>query len=192
MKTRFLKPVLLAAVAALAVSACATATPYQAAGTGGARGGYAEQRLESDRFRVSFSGNSVTSREQVEMGLLLRSAELTRENGFDWFSTVNRATDRDTRFQTLGTGFNDPFYDRYSPYWGPSWRFYGGGGWSPWGSPWGRGWGGFNDFDVRQIDRFEATSEIIMGRGPKPAGDPNAFDAGEVISNLGPQVTRPM
>ena len=193
MKTRFVKPVLLAAVAAIALSACATATPYQPVGAGGARGGYAEQRLENDRFRVSFSGNSVTSREQVEMGLLLRSAELTRENGYDWFATVNRATDRDTRFQTLGTGFNDPFYaGRYGGYWGPSWRFYGGGGWSPWGSPWGRGWGGFNDFDVRQIDRFEATSEILMGRGPKPAGDPNAFDAGEVIANLGPQVARPM
>ena len=51
---------------------------------------------------------------------------------------------------------------------------------------------GFNDFDVRQIDRFEATSEILMGRGPKPAGDPNAFDASEVIANLGPQLARPM
>ncbi len=29
-----------------------------------------------------------------------------------------------------------------------------------------------------------------MGRGAKPAGDPNAFDAGEVIANLGPRVTR--
>ena len=62
MKTRFVKPVLLAAVAALALSACATATPYQPVGASGARGGYAEQRLENDRFRVSFSGNSVTSK----------------------------------------------------------------------------------------------------------------------------------
>ena len=42
-----------------------------------------------------------------------------------------------------------------------------------------------------QIDKFEATAEIIMGRGPKPAGDPNAFNAAEVIQNLGPQFAAP-
>lgn len=192
MKAFPFKSVLVATAAALALSACATATPYQPAGVSG-RGGYAEQRLESDRYRVSFSGNSVTSREDVEMGLLLRAAELTAQNGFDWFATVNRATDRDTRLQSFGTGyrgpgFGDPFYGRYSPYWGPSWRYYNHAGrWSPWGDPfWGR-----NDFDVRQVDRYEATAEIVMGKGPKPANDANAFDAREVITNLGPRVNRP-
>ncbi|CAN5411197.1 hypothetical protein BH09PSE1_BH09PSE1_27250 [soil metagenome] len=185
------KPVLLAAVAALALSACATATPYQPS-AGGRMGGYAEQRLENDRYRVSFSGNSVTSREEVETGLLLRAAELTTESGFDWFATVNRATDRDTRFLNTGPSFPgagyDPYFNRFGGGWGPSWRYYNRGYWSPWGDPfWGR-----SDFDVRQIDRYEATSEIIMGRGAKPAGDPNAFDAREVISNLGARVTRPM
>lgn len=193
MKSLSVKPVLLAAAAALALSACATATPYQPAGFQGQRGGYAEQRLESDRYRVTFAGNSVTSRDQVELSLLLRSAELTAENGFDWFSTVNRATDRDVTYRATP----DPFYDRYSPFWGPSWRYYRRGAWSPWG---GYGYGGFggrgfygsNDFDVREIDRFEATAEIVMGRGPKPSQDVNAFDAREVIQNVGPRVLRPM
>ena len=119
MKTLPLRTLLAATVAGLGLAACATATPYQPAGFNGQRGGYAEQRLEQNRFRVTFAGNSVTSREQVEMSLLLRSAELTAENGFDWFATVNRATDRDTRF----VGSPDPFYSsRYGPYWGPSWR----------------------------------------------------------------------
>lgn len=184
MRHRFLKPVLLAATAALALSACATATPYGPAGVD-SRYGYSEQRVDADRYRVSFSGNSVTSREQVEMALLLRAAEITRENGYDWFATVNRATDRDVRLQATP----DPFYyDRYSPFWGPSWRYYRRGYWSPWGDPF---WGS-RDFDVREIDRFEASAEIVMGRGAKPAGDPNAFDAGEVIANIGPRVTRPM
>ena len=198
MKTLSVKPVLFVAVAALALSACATATPYQPAGYNGMSGGYAEQRLENDRYRVSFAGNSVTSREQVEMGLLLRAAELTTESGFDWFSTVNRATDRDVRYQTLG-GYRDPFYrdpfyrdpfyrSHYSAFWGPTWRYSRRGLWSPWGDPfWGR-----DDFDVRQIDRYEATSEIVMGRGAKPANDPNAFDAREVITNVGPRILRPM
>ena len=182
MNTRLFKPVLLAATAALALSACATATPYAPA-TPDSRYGYSQQRIEGDRFRVNFSGNSVTSRDQVEMSLLLRAAEVTVENGGDWFSTVNRATDRDTRL----TGGTDPFYyDRYSPFWGPSWRYSRRGLWSPWRDPFGP------DFDVRQIDRYEATSEIVIGRGRKPANDPNAFDAREVIDNVGPRVARTM
>ncbi len=183
MRLRFLKLGLLAATAALALSACATATPYGPAGVD-SRYGYSEQRIDADHYRVSFAGNSVTSREQVEMALLLRAAEVTTQGGYDWFSTVNRATDRDVRLQATP----DPFYDRYGPYWGPSWRYYRRGYWSPWGDPfWDR-----RDFDVREIDRYEASAEIIMGRGPKPAGDPNAFDAREVIQNLGPRVTRAM
>ncbi len=184
MRHRFLRPAILATAAALALSACATATPYGPAGVG-SRYGYSDQRVDADRYRVSFAGNSVTSREQVEMALLLRAAEITAESGYDWFSTVNRATDRDVRLQTTP----DPFYgQRYSPFWGPSWRYYRRGYWSPWGDPfWGR-----RDFDVREIDRFEASAEIVMGRGAKPAGDPNAFDAREVMQNLGPRVTRAM
>ncbi len=182
MKTRALKPVLLAVTAALALSACATATPYGPAGQG-SRYGYSDMRVDDSHFRVSFAGNSVTTREQVEMALLLRAAEVTLESGHDWFATVNRATDRDVRY----VGSPDPFYyDRYSPFWGPSWRYYRRGYWSPWRDPFGPG------MDFQEIDRYEATAEIVVGSGPKPAGDPNAFDAREVVQNLGPRVPRPM
>lgn len=182
MKTRFLKPVLLAATAALALSACATATPYGPAGYNNSRYGYADQRIDENRFRVSFSGNSVTSREQVEMSLLLRAAEITLETGNDWFATVNRDTERDVRYYA----HTDPFYyDRYSPFWYPSWRYYRRGYWSPWYDPFGP------RVDIREIDRYEATAEIVVGRGAKPSGDPNAFDAREVVQNLGPRLTRP-
>jgi hypothetical protein len=167
-----------AVAAALTLSACATPTGYMPVEPGG-RYGYAEQRLESDRWRVTFAGNSVTSREQVEMALLLRAADLTVQSGYDWFATVNRATDRDARYYATP----DPFFrDRYGPYWGPSWRFYRRGYWSPFDHYWRR------DVDIREVERFEAAAEIVMGRGPKPAGDPNAFDAREVIANVGPRV----
>ncbi|MBX9575759.1 MAG: hypothetical protein K2X07_08975 [Caulobacteraceae bacterium] len=167
----------MATAAALMVSACATATAYGPADHGG-RYGYSEQRLESDRYRVTFAGNSVTSREQVEMSLLLRAAELTVESGYDWFSTAQRATDRDTRYVPTGSGY----LDRYGPYWSPYWRYYSRGAWSPFGPRWA------SDYDVRQIDRYEATAEIVMGRGAKPQGDVDAFDAREVIANVGPRV----
>lgn len=45
--------------------------------------------------------------------------------------------------------------------------------------------------DVRTIEKFEASAEIIVGRGPKPPNDPRAFDAREVMTNLGPTIVRP-
>jgi hypothetical protein len=177
-----MKRLVLIAAAALALGACATATPYQAAGTGGQRGGYMEQRLETNRYRVGFAGNSLTSRDTVEMYLLYRSAELTLQDGYDWFSTVDRATDRDTRY----VGTPEPWFGpRYGAGWGPSWRFYRGGAWSRWDPFWG------SDFDVREVTRYEANAEIVMGRGPKPASDPNAFDARDVVQNLAPRVATP-
>src|SRR3546814_8929461 len=67
----------LAPLAALMLFACATPTPYQPLGTRGtgASGGYASQQIEPNRFRVSFSGNQLTSRERVEN----RSEEHTSE-----------------------------------------------------------------------------------------------------------------
>ena len=175
---KILRSSALAVAGALALSACATATAYGPADSRG-QNGYAEQRISSDRYRVSFSGNSVTSREMVEMALLLRAAELTVQSGNDWFATVDRATERETRYYSSP----DPFYyDRYGPYWTPYWRFYRRGYWSPFDRFWGP------DYDVRQVDRYEASTEIVMGRGAKPAGDPNAFDAREIIANVGPRV----
>ncbi len=172
----------LIAAATLALGACATATPYQAAGTGAAGGGYSEVRLEQNRYRVVFAGNSLTSRDMVEMSLLYRAAELTTQNGYDWFTTVGRATDRDTRY----VGTPDPFFSsRYGPHWSPYWRFHRRNAWSRWDPFWGP------SFDVREVNRYEASTEIVMGRGPVPREDPNAFDAREVISNIGPRLARP-
>jgi len=177
-----IRPILAAAVAALAVAACATPTVYAPEGYGGQRGGYAEQRLQADRFSVSFSGNSLTSRDTVEMYLLYRAAELTLENGYDWFETDYRQTDRDTRYYADP----DPFYrGGYGRYWGPSWRFYSRNYWSPWGDPFGR------DYDVREVSRYEARADIILGRGSPPSDARHAFDAREVVANLGPRVARP-
>ena len=103
------KLVLPVAIAALALlGACATATPYQAAMDSSSRG-YSEQQIENNRFRVQFSGNSLTDRKTVETYLLYRAAELTKLNGYDHFRVVHRDT--------------DPFWPRwgyYDPYWGPA------------------------------------------------------------------------
>ena len=76
----------IALAAALALSACATSTPYQPDVRGQrATGGYSEQRLGENRYDVTFRGNTLTKRDRVEGYLLYRAAELTVQNGFDSF-----------------------------------------------------------------------------------------------------------
>lgn len=195
-----LRRLMIVAAAAASLAACATATPYQPAGAAysQATGGYAETRLEANRWRVNFSGNSFTARDRVETYLLFRAAELTLANGYDWFATADRATERHTEFRPAPghyTGYAWAAGPRY-PYWSPYWRAYGPRhGWSRWNAfgPFG-GFGRdpfFDRYEVDQIDRYEATAEIVRGRGPKPSGDVHAFDARDVVANLAPHIVRP-
>lgn len=171
----------------LALSACTTATPYQPLAEGRvATGGYSDQQVEANRYRVTFAGNSMTSRDTVERYLLYRAAELTREKGYDWFTMADRGTERHSR-----TVVDRPFGPGLYGWWGPSWRYYGRGfGWRSWDPFWGDPFWD-NDIDVRTIDRYEASAEIVMGRGRKPANDPRAFDAEDVMRNLGSNIVRP-
>ncbi|MBX9616123.1 MAG: hypothetical protein K2X25_11055 [Caulobacteraceae bacterium] len=181
---------LVIAMATLALAACAAPTAYAPAGIHSVRGGYAEHRLEADRYVVSFAGNPVTSRQQVEMGLLLRAAELTADNGYSWFTSVPATAERDPRVQSAEDDpawRPDPVWARYAGPWQPSWHYhfrtdYMGGGVRP--------SAGRVNHDRDQIDRYQATAEIVMGRGPRPTGDPNAFDAADVITTLSGRMPR--
>jgi hypothetical protein len=168
----------------LLLCACTTATPYQPLASGTAvSGGYADQAIDDTHFRVSFRGNDMTSREQVETYLLYRAAELTAAKGFDWFEMADRHT------QNTGGAY---LVDPYGPwgYWRPTWRFRGHGGWFYGGAYWGGDpWGPWGD--VQTIERFDASAEVVMGHGPKPPGDPRAFDARQVMQNLAAKIVRP-
>ena len=135
-----------------------------------------EQQIEQNRVRVSFRGNTLTPRETVENYLLFRAAELTVERGYDHFVIATRDTESRSRLQSTGIGRPGPFdYWYYSPRWG----------WRTWYDPF------WDDVDYREVTQYEAAAEIAMARGPKPSENANAFDAREVIANLGPTVTRP-
>ncbi|RSU52348.1 hypothetical protein [Sphingomonas sp. S-NIH.Pt15_0812] len=192
---------MVAALAAttLMVAGCATETRYRpATGQGFNRQGYSERMIEPGRFLVSFAGNSVTSRDTVERYLFYRAAELTLQQGFDYFVMADRDTNLQSRtFSTPGIG--GPWgYGGFGGYWGPSWRYWGRGfgwrSWDPWfGGGFGGGFGGpwGNDFDVRTIDRYEATAEIVMRKGPIPRDNIRAFDARKVVESIGPTVQLP-
>jgi hypothetical protein len=178
--------VMALAAALVGLAACETETPYQPLQAGGpASGGYSDVRLEADRWRVTFQGNDLTSRQTVENYLLYRAAELTVSQGYDWFETNDRNTDKHSQ-----TYVDAPF-GPYGYGWRPYWRYYGGGfgwrGWDPYfGDPF---WA--DSIDVRTVEKYEASAEIVLGHGAKPAGDRHAFDAREVMTNLGAHLVRP-
>ena len=184
------------AASTLMVAGCATETTYRpATGQGFNRTGYSDRQVEPGRFLVNFAGNSVTSRDTVERYLLFRAAELTLQNGYDYFVMANRDTDLQSRtYSTPGVG-GGWGYGGFGGYWGPSWRYCGRGfGWRSW-DPWfGGGFGGGpwgNDFDIRTIDRYEATAEIVMRKGPIPRDNLRAFNARAVVDSIGPSVVLP-
>lgn len=161
---------------AMALTACETygPTPYQPS-TNRYQGGYSETRIENDRFRISFKGNSLTERDTVENYMLYRAAELTLQQGYDTFTMVNRDTDKRDRVRSWPGYMSSRlsyvyFVPRvgwiadYEPYWEP----------------------GYYD----QVTNYEASSEITLGKGPK-GSDPNTFDARDVEKNLGPSIARP-
>lgn len=182
---------LLAATAAVAgalsLSACMTATPYApATGTGQYRTGYWDEQIEPNRFRVTFAGNSMTNRETVERYLLYRAAQLTLEQGADYFILSDRNTEKHS-----DTYVDRPFGPGPWGYWGPSWRYYGRGwGWRSWDPFWGDPFWD-RQIDVRTVERYEASAEIVLGKGPKPGNNVRAFDAHAVVQQLGPQIQTP-
>ncbi|MDP1026310.1 hypothetical protein Q5H91_03725 [Sphingomonas sp. KR1UV-12] len=183
------------ATSTLLVAGCATETTYRpATGQGFNRSGYSDRQIEPNRFLVSFAGNSVTSRDTVERYLFFRAAELTLQQGFDYFVMADRDTNLQSRTYSTGGAFGGGLgYGGFGGFWGPSWRYYGRGfGWRSW-DPWFGGglgpWG--NDFDVRTIDRYEATAEIVMRKGPIPRENIRAFDARKVVESIGPSVVLP-
>jgi hypothetical protein len=179
-----------ALVGSTALAGCMTATPYQPASASSSRTGYWDEQIESNRFRVSFAGNTLTSRETVERYLLYRAAELTVQNGADHFILVNR--DTETRTQTYRT---PGAYYGPGPwgYWSPSWRFYRGPrwGWRSYDPFWDDPFWRSRDWDYRTVRQYEAMAEIVTGRGSKPADNLRAFDAREVLSRLGPSIQMP-
>ena len=112
---------------------------------------------------------------------------------------TDRATDEKTRIQH--TGLSDPYYGffnysyfhpRYgwtSPHYRSRWYSHSRFGFH---DPFYSRWGGYgNDFDYREITRYRANAEVKFKRGRRPDGVDNAFDANQVLANLGPKIVYP-
>lgn len=154
----------LLAASLLLLGACATAegVGYQAANAKGY--GYSDQRIEADRYRVSFRGDGGTPAGAVEDFALRRAAEIARANGYDWFRVVSRAIDEEEKGGVgIGAGVGTGSYGRRS------------------GVSVGVG-GDLGTIGAKPF--YTARLEVLMGKGPKPEG-PDYYDAASVISAVG-------
>ena len=172
-RMRFPALLLIALILLPVLAGCASPTPYAPLSE---RFGYKDSSIESDRYRVSFSGNSATDRETVETYLLYRAAELTREKGADYFIVVERDVEKTDRYLNYSYapfgyagygyfGYHGGYYFRHRIYTGPD--------------------------ESVPISRYEAIAEIVVG-GPELSGNKaDVYRAQEVIENLGPKIVRP-
>jgi hypothetical protein len=169
-KRREYKPLVRVAVLAtvlLSTAACASLAPYGP--QQGPRGqGYAEQRIESDRYRVSYNG--VGAPGPVADMALLRAADLTIEQGYDWFAVTQRyidgRPDSAGGFRpsvSVGVGSSSGRYGRY--------RYS--------GTSTGVGVG----LNFQGPSPTSTQLEIRLGRGQTP-DDVEAYDAREVRYSL--------
>jgi hypothetical protein len=171
----------LAFVAALAISSCATDS-YHAYEAGE---GYSEQRLGDETWRVSFVGSTLESQATVEQQLLRRAAELTVQNGFDWFAPSGQESQQEEEIVVTG---ERPVVnaDSVGPVWRPRWRRRSASRWTDWDPQ-----GALATSDAPEppppaatsAQRYSAAAEISMGRGARP---PGAFDARAVLAGGAP------
>lgn len=148
------------------LAGCATTTPYQPLKSGQ---GYNEQRIEQNRYRVSFVGNSLTPRETVENYLLFRASELTLDSGYDYFVMSDSDTEARTRYTQTVSAYG-------GPYWG-------------WG--WGRGGLGIGVSAASPSTDYQAQAFVLMFKGKKPDDNIHAYDARAVRDSLQGLIKRP-
>jgi hypothetical protein len=158
------------------LAGCMAPTPYVPR-TEGQRTGYTDLALTQTRYRVTFTGNSVTPRETVESYLLLRAAEVARAANFKYFMFDTRNTKADHSYEAV------PYGPGFGPYWG---RRFGGLGY------WG-GWGVAYDpvVDVVVRTNYEAYAEIVLLTPEQAAKEPRSINADEVISHIAPLAAPP-
>lgn len=158
----------LIAVAGLGLAACASLAPYGAQTSPGGQG-YAEQRIESNRYRVTYNG--VGAPGPVADYALLRAAQLTTSQGYDWFEVTERWTDGRPDSAggvrpSVGVGYGSSR------------------GSGRYGSYSGSGVGVGVGLNFSGPSATSTTLEVVMGNGRRP-DRPDAYDARSVESNLG-------
>ncbi len=96
-----MKHYIFAAFASLTLAACATSSDGYGPSQSASDFGFQNRQLEQDRFRVSYTGESVgEARDYV----LLRSAEIAINEGYSHFKIINSGTSGNGPSPNIATG----------------------------------------------------------------------------------------
>ncbi len=164
-----MKRLMLLAVSAALLTACATKPTLYAPQAAPHGSGYSEYRLEDGRYRVTFQGNPGAPVNQVSDYVLLRSAELALRDGYDWFRVADRITQQTGSGggSTLAVGAGGSNYD------------YGRHGH---GSSVGLGVG--TSFNLGPKPAVSSSMEVVFGKGQPPRGA-DVYDARAIVRTVG-------
>ncbi len=154
-------------LAVLALAACAKPTSYHPAEVAGSNG-YAEQQIDKNQYRISFAGNGLTTRKTVDLYLLYRAAELTKENGYDYFIVGKRREFIDPQ-GIAGRQSQISFARRQELLIGSGIR---------------------SRFGEEVVDQYGAEIDILMQNGEKP-NSANVHQAVDVIERFESAIVRP-
>lgn len=143
------------------LGACATQAPYGPAARDGSAG-YSVLPIENNRFRITYTDTSV---EIARSRALRRAAEITLERGDNWFQIVTAYSDTG---ELAGGGSSVSI---------------GGSGGSSGRTSVGVGVGIALPLGSRSRS-VEHVMEIVTASGAKP-DNPDAYDASDVLANLG-------
>src|SRR5262245_10665174 len=169
-------------LAVVVLAGCATSGPEYRPRDPGGSVGYTDLQLSPNRYRVSFAGSSASTRDDVEVYLLRRAAEVTLQAGYTHFVLERSDTERDTRYvadPSYYGSYYGPYYGYgpyYRPYYYPYRSYY-------WGSPYWSAW---------PVTSYSANAEVVMMDSDQAARNPEAIDALALLQRLWPPAPVPV
>ena len=96
--------------ALLTLGACASSPNYVAADSANDYG-HSTRKISENRYRVNFNGTRRADLQDTRDFALLRAAELTLAEGYDWFQIVDReSATTETRQPAAGFGFERAYH----------------------------------------------------------------------------------
>lgn len=169
----FYSRIALLAVSVLGLAACASTPDYVPADDADDFGHYST-RLDENRYRIVYNGGRSSGLNTTRDYALMRAAELTLADGYDWFEVVDRetVTFRDRAPET-GVSVERAYYvERSCGLLGCRQSV------RPWTTT-------RIDMDAdRSRTRHSHMLEIVMGKGKIPENGGNYYDAGTVATSL--------
>ena len=155
------------------LGACASSPKYVAADNPRDYGHYTT-RLEENRYRIAYNGGRTAGPHTTRDYALLRAAELTLQEGYDWFRIVDRETETVRRDgHDAGFAFERTYYVE---------RRCGLVSCTQSVRPWT--YSRVNFDTAPDETRYSHVLEIVMGKGELPSEDGDYYDAQSVAKSL--------